>query len=91
MLNFFSESVTITVAYMPGSTASGQFVKATLASRATAIILPLTKQFNQQLQEELNLPLEESIKLYDLYIQKFDEALKLFDGVENFLTMCNTR
>ena len=57
MLNFFSESVTITVAYMPGSTASGQFVKATLASRATAIILPLTKQFNQQLQEELNLPL----------------------------------
>ena len=56
MLNFFSESVTITAAHMPGSTASGQFVKATLASRATAI-LPLTKQFNQQLQEELNLPL----------------------------------
>lgn len=44
----------------------------------------------KKLVEELNLPLEESIKLYDLYIQKFDEDLKLFDGVENFLTHCNT-
>jgi HAD superfamily hydrolase (TIGR01549 family) len=44
----------------------------------------------KKLVEELQLPLENSIRLYDLYIQKFNENLKLYEHVEDFLIFCNT-
>ena len=43
----------------------------------------------KKLCEYLNIPIEESCKLYDLYIKEFNDHLKLFDGVEDFLKLCN--
>lgn len=43
----------------------------------------------KKLCECLNLPVEEACNLYDLYIEEFNNYLELFDGVEDFLKLCN--
>jgi HAD superfamily hydrolase (TIGR01549 family) len=43
----------------------------------------------KKLCEYLNLPIKESCNLYDLYIEEFNKHLELFDGVEDFLNLCN--
>jgi len=42
----------------------------------------------KKLCEYLDLPIEESCNLYDLYIEEFNNYLELFDGVEKFLKLC---
>uniref|UniRef100_A0AB39JAW9 Class II Aldolase Adducin Family Protein n=1 Tax=Florenciella sp. virus SA2 TaxID=3240092 RepID=A0AB39JAW9_9VIRU len=42
----------------------------------------------KKLTEELEIPISESIKLYDLYIEKFNDNICLFEDVENFLIFC---
>ena len=42
----------------------------------------------KKLCECLDLPIEESCNLYDLYIEEFNHHLALFDGVEDFLILC---
>ena len=42
----------------------------------------------KKLCECLNLPIEESCQLYDLYIEKFNYHLALYNGVEDFLILC---
>ena len=39
----------------------------------------------KKLTEELEIPISESVKLYDLYIEKFNDSIYLFEDVENFL------
>jgi HAD superfamily hydrolase (TIGR01549 family) len=44
----------------------------------------------KKLFEYLNLPIEESCQLYDIYIEEFNKHLELFNGVEDFLILCET-
>lgn len=43
----------------------------------------------KNLAEELEIPISESVKLYDLYIEKFNDNIYLFEDVEKFLKFCN--
>jgi len=42
----------------------------------------------KKLLEYLNLPIEESCTLYDLYIEEFNKHLTLFENVEDFFILC---
>ncbi len=45
----------------------------------------------KKILEDLNLPLNDLYKLYELYIEIFIKNLKLYDNVEDFLILCKKK